>query len=265
MVKASLGPEWDLAHRLKQAEKVTAGLATQPVLQSASTTQSDGSVGLESTQTVVGGTVLKLHYGPGTPTAVVDPTNGQWPVFLRMGQTLVSGAASGSVFSLARPVGNAPLVIAGFNTGGQATGFNVYDKAGNVVLATDETSGFGLAGPWIPYPSPVDTNLAQWPGTTSTTLTIISSSGGFLQHPKMTFTVVGQAPSGVTGQFSVLVNGVQVGTTWNATNGFVTSIQTVTIPTPTWEQILSIQVAAQVISGAGQLRAQVTSIYGRQS
>lgn len=147
-----------------------------------------------------------------------------------------------------------------------AGGMIVSDAHGNRVFAADETSGFGLASPWIPFPTPLDTNVAHWPSTTATTMTNISNSNGYLQHPSLQLVAQGYAPASTTGVFAFYINGTQVGSTWTATNGgLTTTTQNIAVPAPTYLNPVALQVYAQVTAGTGAVAAQVTAVYGRQT
>lgn len=300
MANPILGLLHALSDRLSKLEQKVQALATQPVLQHASAMQSDGTVGLKIDRGPSGTTETIWYYGPGLPGGYT-PQDGFWPGFMYLGQLTSppgSGNHVGTGLITYRPDGSESMVIGNEGVGllnpygqqvlttdtdnrgringyrpdgtlasqigGAANGF--YDRAGNLLLGSDDTSGQGLARPWLPLPIPVDVNTANWPGTSATTWTNVSNANTLLQHPKVWFEAQGWAPAGVTGQFQFWFNGVPVGSVWSATGGYTTTNQTFALPAGwTFGGNGSLQIYAQVTAGSGTVRCQVTQIYGIQS
>lgn len=98
----------------------------------------------------------------------------------------------------------------------------ITDRAGRAVLADDTNSGHGLANPHITGCTLQDTNTATWPATTAATWTTIAYGYYEVQNPLLSWSFGLQADTGTTGQFRLLVNSSQVGTTQTVTAGFAT-------------------------------------------
>lgn len=163
----NLGPDFDLAVRLKAVEDAIARLQANPYGAAFSSTQSDGTEGLRiARDTATGATAMTFFQGP-TTGIFAYPDGAHHPVFLYMGQLDASKVPIAVAYDtdagmvVCREDGVAMLVLS--NNGG----VQVLDKFGSLVLATDETNG-GLATS-LNYPVPVTTSpdgngVMSWAG-----------------------------------------------------------------------------------------------------
>jgi hypothetical protein len=87
---------------------------------------------------------------------------------------------------------------------------NMYDASGNLVYGDDALSQFGLAAPYIPMPL-FRSDAANWPATTSATMTDMFFGWPTVQHPKITVWGLMNAPSGTTAQIQVISNTTVLG------------------------------------------------------
>lgn len=138
-----LGPDFDLAMRLKSVEDRLARLEANPLGEAFSTTQADGTEGLSIVRDTISGAVaMRLRHGP-TSTVGAD---GQHPTFFYMGQldsTILAPSdtnigKAGAVWL--REDGTLIAVLG-------PAGVQLYDASGNPVVATDESVGAGFGAP----------------------------------------------------------------------------------------------------------------------
>lgn len=252
----NLGPEYDFAARLRRLEQLVGLIAGNPLGQAFSSTQSDGSVGISITQNAQGNRATALQFYQG-PTTSRDANTGLHPVLMYIGQLWSNGQPVNSGIIMYRPNGRQ---IATFGDGGPA----LFDAAGNRMLTTDETAGWGIQDPWIPLPTPVPSGLSSWPSTAATAWTTIASSNAYIQHAKIRWNGWGYAPSGVTGQFRLLVNGQQYGQVWSATNQYTAIAEDIALPAGNqWLNGYEVDLQAQVTAGTGTVSGQVYGVYGR--
>lgn len=249
----NLGPEFDLAQRLTALERAVRNLGGQAMLQAASSTQSDGTVGLFIGETTGGATALIVYQGPGAST---DPNTGQHPMLLYVGQLDVNGSVANSGVIASRPNG---IEIMTLGDGG----CGIFDAFQNLMLASDEVAGWGLRDPWIPLPTPAPATAGNWPYTTNTSWTTIASSSVVLQHPRVKWNGYGYMGAG-SAQFRLLVNGQALGAVFTATNGYVPIAEEFNLLAGSqWQNGVEVDLQAQVTSGTGNAAGQVTGIYGR--
>ena len=147
--------------------------------------------------------------------------------------------------------------------------FAIRDRAGNVVSADDTVSGVGIARPHLAVGPLQDTNVARWPATSATTWTSIATCFIERQHPQLTWGIQLYAPAGVTAQFRLLFNAIQVGTTQTvvgATGGtFTFWTSTAPFPTSTFGDVRLLELDAQVTAGTGTASAQSIFLEATQS
>lgn len=138
-----LGPDFDLAVRLKALEDKVARLEANPYGDAFSTTQADGTEGLSITRdTTTGAVAMRLRHGPATAVGA----DGQHPTFFYMGQldstilppTDTNIGQAGAVWL--RSDGTLVAVLG-------PAGVQFYDADGNAVFATDESVGAGYGAP----------------------------------------------------------------------------------------------------------------------
>jgi hypothetical protein len=251
----NLGPEYDLAQRLARLERNLLAVTSQ-LAQAFSATQSDGSVGLSIQQQLsnAGATVTTWYQGPNTAR---DPNSGLHQALLYIGQLVVGGSASTSGVIAFRPNGKQIMVLG-------AGGFGLKDAQETLLIAPDETAGWGIATPWIPLPPLQNSDTSKWPATTSSAWTTIAIGNAYIQHGKIRWNGFGFAPTGVTGKFRLLVNGQQYGSVFTATGGFVAIAEDITLPAGSnWQAGWEIDLQAQVFAGTGTVSGVAYGIYGR--
>lgn len=260
----NLGPQYDLAARIAALEDTVRRMQSNPLAQAFSMTQSDGSVGARLGQDPATGSAGWWFY-QGTTTAR-DPNTDQHPPLMYVGE----------VFEGNVPVDSAVLFFStsGVERGqiGGSIGTRFLDDKGNIAFNTDETSGEGLAEPWLPLPMPAPTVLSAWPNTNATSWGTVAQNEFRAQHPKVWWTAYADADAGTNGQVRAVIidagtgSPVVTGTTFPVTGGSVIAVSdTVTLPAGFWAQAYSLQVQCQVTSGTGNVYCQTLTAYGRQT
>lgn len=166
-------------------------------------------------------------------------------------------------FATQRPDGSAS-----FQADDSAGGFvGIFDRAGNIVVSDDATSGAGLASPHLALGELMDTNVATWPATSAGAFTTIAQCVIERQNPKLAWTIaIAAYGAGVTGQFKLLLNGTQIGSTQSVTNTVAYWSDTDTWPGGT--SIFadySLELQARVSAGAGTAAAQQYRLRGVQT
>ena len=255
----NLGPDYDLAVRLKRVEDTLARMGLNPLGQALSASQSDGTLGMSVLQDFAGITVTRWYQGPSTPK---DPQTGQHPMLIYIGQTVSGGLPSDNAMLCFYPSGGESMVV---GTGG----VGVLDTKGNTVFTPDQTAGEGLATPWIPLPMPQVADASKWPSTTATSWAEIARCYPLDQHPKIQWSGSSYAPSG-TGQVQLVVkdfssNVLASSPVHTASSGFAQWTDVITMPAGQYGQNHFISVMAQLTSGTGSVGAITYSLYGRQS
>lgn len=257
MVEAQLGPGVSMAREWARMQAALRAQASSPVLQNASSNQSDGSPGLLIFQDPTYGTTqTEWFYGPNTPGAV--QTAGLWPVLISIGQTHDgAGTITGAAFAALRPDGSTSVTIGN-------KGFGMIDHNGIGVLTESESTFGGLKTPYMSMGGFVNSNINTWPATSATSWTTVASMNFQPFQPNMYWWTQGYAPTGVTGQFRMLANGVQMGTTWTASNNaFVDGSQGAALPSGIGiATAVQFQLQAQITAGSGTIYAQVYGTAG---
>lgn len=144
--------------------------------------------------------------------------------------------------------------------------FAAWDRAGNIVLSTDEVSGQGHARPWLPIPF-TGSDYTVWPGSTSATFQRIGEARVSRQQPKV-YALLSHTTdtSGTTGEVRLLCNGTQLGPTISV--GFViayANIGPLELPAGTYGDTLQFSVEARRIAGTGKVKATVAGAWTQQS
>lgn len=211
--------------------------------------------------TIVGGSMTIKDGG----TLLVEDSDGT-DVF-RLGQIApdVDGQPQQALI-IRRMDGSLALTIWTSATSGPQV-VTLYDKNSHGIFADDiNSSGGGLANPWLPY------NVAQpiardgWGSTTSASYVAVLRTVTPLMQPKIYVQVVQGPASGGTaaGQLKVMVGGVQM--VEGSVGGNIDGVFDI----PSWAyagtpQATTIEVQAKVTSGTGALQVSMRSCYGRQS
>lgn len=256
-----LGPEYDLAQRVAKLERALSTVL-QGLGQAFSNTQSDGSIGMDISQSQDGTGASRTRWYQG-PDSTTDPNTGQHPVFSYIGE-LAGGGTVGTVGQIWCYPSGADMIVV------NKDGYLVFDQAGNIVRSGDSLSGEGIARPWLVINSPAPTFYSMWPSTTSTSPTLIAQSWFDAQQPKVYWSATLNADAGTTGQVQLVLN--QGGSPSVATPlrtvaaGGTTYINDVlTLPQPFWDQSWSLSVMAAVTGGTGAVRCQTFELTQRQS
>jgi hypothetical protein len=144
--------------------------------------------------------------------------------------------------------------------------FALYDRAGNIIVSDDTTSGQGIARPFVGsvfYRTRyADFAVSSTAAAFETLFTAILPK----QHPRLE---VGYRASmdttGTTGEVRVMVNGVQLGTT--STEGFVVATRyTGSLPVAGGHMAtLTVEIQARRTSATGALRVEPLYCLGKQS
>lgn len=142
-----------------------------------------------------------------------------------------------------------------------------YDRSGNTVLSDDTVSGQGIARPHVVASPMVNTNVTTWPATTSTSWTTIANCYHEVQNPKLTWSTQVYASASTTGQFRLLVNNQQIGTTQTVSNNTIANwSDTQPLPgSPGFGSLALVSMQAIVTAGTGTAGAQTYYLSGTQS
>lgn len=255
-----LGPNYDLAQRLKRVEDYIARQQQNPIGQAFSATQSDGSIGLQISQTTngAGATALVVYQGPQTAR---DPSTGQHPMLLWLGQLWVNGAPSDNGAIFFRPDGTESVIIGD-------RGVQIVDKGGKTVVSSDENSGEGLATPWIELGQPTSSHFSHWPYTNSGTSALIAEKFFQAQHPKIYWNASVAGDPGVSGtvQATITVNGqtVQSGS-YSYSGSQVNISELITLPQPFFGHAATFAINGSLSGGSGNLYCATWQLTSRQS
>jgi hypothetical protein len=111
-------------------------------------------------------------------------------------------------FAVYREDGSLAAILADVNAAAPPykQAWQVYDRAGNVVLADDTNGGLGLANPNLVFSNFVDSNYATWPKTNASGFTTIAYCWHYTQNPQVQWTVDYTGDVGVGGQFRMMVS-----------------------------------------------------------
>lgn len=146
------------------------------------------------------------------------------------------------------------------------------DRLGTVIVADDVNGGRGgLAVPHLAGSALQNTNVSTWPATTSATWTDIADAFFELQNPRLVWSATLFAAAGTTGQFRLVVDGTQVGTTQTVVGGGSGSFAfwnppAAAIPaTSNIGDIALVELDAQRTAGTGNVQAIVRFLSGTQS
>lgn len=194
---AAVGDDW-LVRKVQDLERQLNELRAARSLESS-------SIGAGGLQVVNGGSI-----------AVIDPATNRGVAFF--GQTVIpDGSGRTQMVSLfTRDDQTAALQLADVGTAPGHThqqALQWYARSGRIVIADDTTSGDSLARPHVEVGSLYNTDVSTYPATNATTFTTIAKRYFEVQNPRLTWQVELFAETGVTGQFKMLMNGIQVGTT----------------------------------------------------
>lgn len=256
-----LGPAYDQAVRLRNLEERLARLEGNELGQAFSTTQSDGSVGMQLGQYAGnnGANAMLFYQSTDTPR---DSQTGQHPTFLYVGEVYSSSGPNhaGAVFF--RPDLSESAVVG-------SSGLQILDKVGNRVVGSDEygtsPSGKGLNSPWVSCGAPIANDVAKWPQTTSASLVNVSILSFPTQHANITWTGQAYCPTGTTGQVQVQLNSGAAGPVHTVGSGFTTITETIPLGTWSFQQVLALTGNAAVTAGAGPIYFGIYGVWGQGS
>lgn len=171
-----------------------------------------------------------------------------------------------------REDGSLAMVLADLNPGSPPfkQSVQILDRNNRVVVADDTNSGTGLAVPHLAASALGNTNTATWPATTNATWTAIANGYHEVQNPKLGWVISLEADANTTGQFRLMIGGVQIGTTQTLAGGasgaFATWAPAAALVTGvSIGTIAFVELDAQRTVGTGTIRAQVQWLSGVQS
>lgn len=256
------GPDYDFATRLRRIEDYLSRQMQNQIGQALSTTQSDGSIGIQIGQDSGGAAGLTFRQGPGTPR---DASTDQHDIFAYLGQIYSGGTLEDAGALFYRPDGSQSQVIG--NRGTQ-----IIDPHGHQVVTTDEygssPSQIGLNTPWLNLGQPQPLDASKWPQTTSTSLAEVSLLAFPAQHAQISWYGTTYCPAGTTGEVQVTVNNGAAGATHAVGAGF-TNIGPETIPLGSglwsWQEMLQVIGNAQVTSASGYVAFMIYGVWGAGS
>lgn len=174
------------------------------------------------------------------------------------------------VFYVYRSTGEAALTLE--DAAPAVDGFQQYlaiwDRAGNIIMGDDTTSGQGLARPYLPVPFYPFLNPPSITTNAATFTTLMRSAAHAKQHPRIKVGVTVYADAGTTGEVRL----------WDATNG-VRIGSALTIPANSWADYnigpadlggshmgtVDLDIQARRTGGAGNIGVQVIGAFAVQS
>jgi hypothetical protein len=145
----------------------------------------------------------------------------------------------------------------------------IYDKAGQYIITDDARSGRGIARPYIPIAMGlIVPPLAGGPAITSSTDWVSLLRGNVpMQHPVLKGEVGVQTAAGVTAEYRLALDGVQIGdavsvapNTW----GYLEVLAATAFAGP-YTEFHIVTVDARITGGAGNAGAAPISLYGVES
>ncbi|MFG2964410.1 MULTISPECIES: hypothetical protein [unclassified Streptomyces] len=232
----------DIIDRLTQMERRIQQLSTAVNTRPAQNTVTGGSV------EITGGGSLAVRPPAGGPAIFAV---GKW---------------TGKEYGLAMRRQTGQLALSLFNGDGTATGLQplrFYDAGAREIVSDDVGVG-GLARPWLAMLPPQDTTYTRWPQTTATSMTTIAMSYNIAWQPKMRLMMNTRVTSGYTGSVQVLINGVQWGSTVDASAGFDYTDLIASDFDAIFGTRFKVEIQASVTSG-GTVYANPVLMHGRQT
>jgi hypothetical protein len=139
---------------------------------------------------------------------------------------------------------------------------------GNVVVADDTNGGWGLARPHLADSGFAPVDPALFGGTTSASFTDIILGWREVQNPKVSWGFWIYTDGGVSAEFRIMMNSVQIGTTQSITNAWgLYQAYRVDVPpgARNFGGLYVVSVQARVLSGSGKARAACLMFTGDQS
>ncbi len=145
--------------------------------------------------------------------------------------------------------------------------WQVFDRAGNIVMADDTNTGRGLAAPYVGGGCFFnDTNVVRWPQTTSGSFVTIADTYFCVENPRVQWDIQYVADAATAGEIRLLVNGTQVDGTQTVTTSFnLWSRFGVSLPGADIGDFPYIALQARRTSGTGSIFAIVQRFQGDQS
>jgi hypothetical protein len=142
----------------------------------------------------------------------------------------------------------------------------LYDRAGNIIMSDDTSSGQGLARPYIPATFN-RTRYADFAvSTTSTVFETLWDAQMYKQHPQLVVRVrASMDTSGTTGELRVMVNGVQLGTTASQSFAVASNAFGPAAVAGAHESLLKVEIQGRITSASGALKVEPLYAYGIQS
>lgn len=199
---------------------------------------------------------------------VIDPNNGD-PFFVLKLEPLQDGSGRQQmIFALYREDGSLAFVLGDLGTTPGHTfeqALQWFDRAGNIIVADDTTSGQGLARPYLSMGTFVDDTVPT-ATTTSTTFATLQTLSGFKQHPKIFGQILTYSDTGTTGTIQLVDQSSNVLFTTNLASGqfsYVTFGPVALAGVHEAGIVLSIQ--GKVLTGTGKVGARGVSAIGVQT
>ncbi|MEO7260248.1 MAG: hypothetical protein ABI047_03160 [Jatrophihabitantaceae bacterium] len=144
----------------------------------------------------------------------------------------------------------------------------LFDRLGNVIFADDTDGGVGLARPYVPAGVFADIT-APSATTNSASFVGLQWADSYMQHPKVTCSMLVQTSAGTASQVRLTVGGVQIGVPLAIA---AASFGQFTIPPSTWpagsyvhEGRVTVQLEARVTSGTGTVGVRALGFWGVQT
>lgn len=225
-----------------------------------------GARTLENAEIGVGG----LKVTRGGSVQVIDPATGGRVFFVGDGEILDGSGRRQMSFMTWRDDGTAALQL---SDGGTSPGHSHqqallwFDRGGRIVVSDDTVGGSGLANPHVESCGMQNTNTATWPATNATAFTTIASAVIEIQNPRLTWQVQTFCDAGVTAQFRMLCEGVQIGTTQNlaaSTFGYWSTTESRPSSVAVGD-VVTVSLQAKVSATTGSARAVCYRLGGWQS
>jgi len=151
-------------------------------------------------------------------------------------------------------------------TDGYYQHWNFYDRAGNVIVSEDATSGQGIATPYVPVPLYPGLGVNTLPaGTTSTSFTALWIARAPKQQPRLALSFLATAPAGTTGEVRATVGASALGAGAVVTGGALLDATFLGPVDGAHMSEMRINLEARVTSGPGPITVYPVRCEGRQS
>ncbi len=160
------------------------------------------------------------------------------------------------------------LALSLYDPDSSAGGFNQYlgiwDRAGDLVISDDTTSGQGLARPYIAFPF-ASTAQSNWGSSTSTSFGDVFLAYINKQHPYVEVYVQMSAAASTVGEVQLVQGSTVIGAAQQVTGASTDTLTWIAPVDGAHGDVIDLHIAARRVSGTGAVSTQVFGAWGRQT